>query len=902
MDAMNSGGGGGARSPRPTASAAMAVPGRSSTTDAAVAADAAAAVAAAGGGGAGAGSGGCDRRSPGLDGAADGDAADLCGGGRGVGGGGGGGRVVGGSANLASSLMLSHVSSHVVAPPAGGAAAGGTAATPRRPPTADVLADAANALGSVAPRGGTASAGGGSSSSSSSVVTATAVMAAAAAALPTLEGSPLDALERPTTPPPRLRRFVSHSYGEAGAHMRRRSDGWGGGCAFGGGDLRAGVLSSLDEAEMSLGGADLPPGVAGSVGTRLSASVGGPGLLRRHTVTGPRQPAAVSWSGGWGTGGVGRRSTTHAAPRVPRRRGRGLSRVNRAVEVRWVPAPAEGAAGTAAVGGTAPLRSPGGGAPSRPAGRWAVEAVARLVPDPPPYGVLVSVAAAAVCDSDLDLLRGGYHPREVCGGCPAAPDDPATDDDDSDAAGGGGGAQGTWRSGGGRRDGTPAYALRHRLGGQPPAAGAPPGRRPPPPWAIPTAAVVPGGELVGRVIAIGTRVTHVAVGDAVAAGGTLPPERTPPPARVAGASAPAGAAAARPPRQRRLGVAVDGGWAAYVLLPDVAVHPVADRLLSPWGVAAGRLAVLSAAVAALPAALAGRAAASHERGGDAEVLVLASTNSVADVPLVALLLGRAGWVPLFHADGGGGAAAVGASLARLPAGAGGLGVISTDGLLSRYAPLAVRQSEGGGGGLAPLTGALDLTGGTSDGLAAAVAVLAPRGVLVLAPSRTGEPSTGTPALPTSSSHPSDTARALPLDAIVAKGLTVVGVPPEAGDYAAGLKAAADLSDTVPVAALGVRQVPLGGAPPVLATAAAGRASGGRLVLVPPPMVASEARAGEAYGGAGRGAPSIVPAAAAGATVDDDDDGEVGWEVDPPPVSPKMSPCASPSFFPPSLAL
>lgn len=314
------------------------------------------------------------------------------------------------------------------------------------------------------------------------------------------------------------------------------------------------------------------------------------------------------------------------------------------------------------------------------------------------------------------------------------------------------------------------------------------------------------------------------------------------------------------------------------------------------------MAVLGAVVAALPAAPAARSAAAHERGGGPEVLVLASAASVADVPLTALLLSRAGWVPLFHGDGGGGGATVGASLARLPAGAGGLGMISTDALLSRFAPLASGRNERGGGGLPPPTGALDLTGGTSDGLAAALTVLAPRGVLVLAPLRTGEPAAGSPALPTSFSHPAASARSLPLDAVLAKGLTVVGIPQEAGDYAAGLQAAADLSDTVPVAALGVRQVPLGGAPPVLAAAAAGRASGGRLVLVPPPMVAPEARLGGAYNGAARGAPPIVPAAAAGATFDDEDDGDGGWEVDPPPVSPKMSPCASPSFFPPSLAL
>ncbi|GAB0497194.1 hypothetical protein MMPV_008518 [Pyropia vietnamensis] len=811
---MSGGGSGGdARSPRPTASAAMAVPGRSSTTDAAVAAEAAAVAASGGGGGGGGGGSGdgvCDDPPAGLGVVVDGDdGADLCEGGV--------GRIVGGNANLASSLMLSHVSSHVAVSPVGGAAAGSTVSTPRRLLTTHVLADVADALGSVAPRGSVANAGGGSASSAGAV---------AEAGLPTMEAA--------NDATPRLRRFVSHSYGEAGAHMRRRSGGWGGG-GGGGGGLLAGSLLPLDEADVSFGGADLSPGVAGSAGARLSASVGGAGLMRGHSASGPRQPAAVSWSGGWGTSGGGGGACTRVAPRVPRRRGRGLSRVNRAVEVRWVPAPAAAAAGAATVGGTAPPQCAGtGGAPLRPAGRWAVESVARLVPDPSPYGVLVSVSAAAVCDSDLDLLRGEYHPR----------------------------------------------------------------------------------ELVGRVIAVGTRVTHVAVGDAVAAGGTLPPERTPPPSRVAGTGTPTGAmaiaatataasaaAGGRPPRQRQLGVAVDGGWAAYVLLPDVAVHPVADRLLSPWGVAAGRLAVLSAAVAALPAAPAvARGAALHEGRRGSEVLVLASAVTVADVPLVALLLGRAGWVPLFHGDGGGGAAAVGASLARLPAGAGGLGVLSTDGLLSRYAPLAARQAEGNGGSLPPLMGALDLTSGTSDGLAAALAVLAPRGVLVLAPSRTGKPATGTPVPPTCSHLPA-AAQTLPLDAVLAKGLTIVGIPPDAGDYATGLEAAADLSDTVPVAALGVRQVPLGGAPPVLAAAAAGCTGGGRMVLVPPPMVAAEARRGRACASAVRGAgPTTVSGAYDGFTVDDEDDGLGRWEVDPPPVSPKMSPCASPSFFPPSLAL
>jgi len=121
------------------------------------------------------------------------------------------------------------------------------------------------------------------------------------------------------------------------------------------------------------------------------------------------------------------------------------------------------------------------------------------------------------------------------------------------------------------------------------------------------------------------------------------------------------------------------------LLPDVAVHPVANRLLSPWGVAAGRLGVLGAAVAALPPP------------GGGEVLALASSHGLYDVPLTAFLLCHAGHWPAFVGDGGAAAAAtaaVASALDRLPAGTAAAGVLSPADLPARHMPPAGRGWEG----------------------------------------------------------------------------------------------------------------------------------------------------------------------------------------------------------------
>jgi len=117
----------------------------------------------------------------------------------------------------------------------------------------------------------------------------------------------------------------------------------------------------------------------------------------------------------------------------------------------------------------------------------------------------------------------------------------------------------------------------------------------------------------------------------------------------------------------------------------VAVHPVADRLLSPWGVAAGRLGVLGAAVVALPPP------------GRGEVLALASSHGLSDVPLAAFLLFHAGHWPAFVGDGGAAAAAtaaVASALDRLPAGTAAAGVLSPTDLPARHVPPAGRGREG----------------------------------------------------------------------------------------------------------------------------------------------------------------------------------------------------------------
>lgn len=74
---------------------------------------------------------------------------------------------------------------------------------------------------------------------------------------------------------------------------------------------------------------------------------------------------------------------------------------------------------------------------------------------------------------------------------------------------------------------------------------------------------------------------------------------------------------------------------------------------------------------------------------------------------------------------------------------------------------------------------------------------------------------------------------LPAAPHLAGGLRVVATPADGGGFAAGVPAATAVSDTVPAAALGVRQVPLAAAPPVLAAAAEGGGGGGRVVLVLP---------------------------------------------------------------------
>ena len=67
---------------------------------------------------------------------------------------------------------------------------------------------------------------------------------------------------------------------------------------------------------------------------------------------------------------------------------------------------------------------------------------------------------------------------------------------------------------------------------------------------------------------------------------------------------------------------------------------------------------------------------------------------------------------------------------------------------------------------------------------------------------------------------------LPAAPHLAGGLRVVATPADGGGFAAGVPAATAVSDTVPAAALVVRQVPLAAAPPVLAATAEGGGGGG----------------------------------------------------------------------------
>jgi len=98
-----------------------------------------------------------------------------------------------------------------------------------------------------------------------------------------------------------------------------------------------------------------------------------------------------------------------------------------------------------------------------------------------------------------------------------------------------------------------------------------------------------------------------------------------------------------------------------------------------------------------------------------------------------------------------------------------------------------------------------LSGGSSGAVVATLCVFAPGGVLVLAPLRGG-------------GAPPSGSRKLPAAPLCATGLHVVVILADGGQFVAGVASATFLSDTVPVAAICVQQVPLAATPPVLASA------------------------------------------------------------------------------------